>query len=85
MLIIATFAIGGSLCGYAGKKLMACTNIEKGIFWVLLYIIIIFMLWPICVIVISIPLGQFSFFKKYIMNIYIKMITHKNVEDNHKK
>ncbi len=81
VLIITTFAIGGSLCGYAGKKLIAFTNIEKGVFWVLLYIIIITILWPICVIVVSIPFGQFSFFKKYIINIYKRMTANKNFED----
>ncbi|MEI9955656.1 MAG: hypothetical protein WDM90_04945 [Ferruginibacter sp.] len=32
-LIITTFAVGGSLCGYAGRKLLALTNLEKGALW----------------------------------------------------
>jgi formyltetrahydrofolate-dependent phosphoribosylglycinamide formyltransferase len=68
-LIITTFALGGSLCGYAGRKLLALTNIEKGALWIILYILLITLLWPLCVLVISIPLGQFSFFKKYILKI----------------
>jgi formyltetrahydrofolate-dependent phosphoribosylglycinamide formyltransferase len=68
-LIITTFALGGSLCGYAGRKLLALTNIEKGVLWIILYILLITLLWPLCVLVISIPLGQFSFFKKYILKI----------------
>ena len=73
LLIISTFALGGSLCGYAGRKLLLLTNIEKGIAWVFLYIILVTILWPLCVILISIPLGQFTFFKKYILKIWRKM------------
>ena len=73
VLVIATFAIGGSLCGYAGRKIMDFTNIEKGILWVILYVLLITVLWPMAVIMVSIPLGQFVFFKKYIKNIFSRM------------
>lgn len=68
-LVIATFGIGGSLCGYVGRKLMGFTNIDKGILWILLYTLSVTILWPIAVILVSIPLGQFVFFKKYLKNI----------------
>ncbi len=68
-LIITTFALGGSLCGYAGRKLLALTNIDKGVLWVVLYILLITLLWPLAVLLVSIPLGQFSFFKKYIFRV----------------
>lgn len=73
ILIIATFALGGSLCGYAGRKLLLLTNLEKGLLWFVLYILLITLLWPLCVLLISIPLGQFSFFKRYILRIWGKM------------
>ena len=66
VLIIATFALGGSLCGYAGRKILLLTGLEKGVVWVVLYILLVTLLWPVCVILISIPLGQFSFFKRYL-------------------
>lgn len=69
-LIILTFALGGSLCGYAGRKILELITIEKGIFWVIAYIILITLLWPICVLLISIPLGQFAFFKKYLVKVW---------------
>jgi formyltetrahydrofolate-dependent phosphoribosylglycinamide formyltransferase len=69
VLIITTFALGGSLCGYAGRKLLGITTIERGALWVALYIILITVLWPFCVLIISIPLGQFGFFKRYIIKI----------------
>lgn len=72
-LIITTFALGGSLCGYAGRKLLLLTNLEKGAVWLFLYIILVTLLWPLCVLLISIPLGQFAFFKKYIIKIGRKM------------
>lgn len=68
-LIITTFALGGSLCGYAGRKLLTLTQLEKGPLWVVLYIILITLLWPLAVLLVSLPLGQFGFFKKYIGKI----------------
>lgn len=70
ILIISTFALGGSLCGLAGKKLIMLTGIENGFVWGMLYIIMITLLWPLCVLLISIPLGQFSFFKNYLYKIW---------------
>lgn len=68
-LIIITFALGGSLCGYAGRKILLLTNMEKGPVWVMLYIILVTLLWPLAVILISLPLGQFWFFKNYVAKI----------------
>ncbi|MFZ4058662.1 MAG: DUF6787 family protein [Ferruginibacter sp.] len=69
LLIIITFAIGGSSCGYLGRKILNTFGLEGGILWVFLYIILVTLLWPICVLVISIPMGQFTFFKKYLQKI----------------
>jgi formyltetrahydrofolate-dependent phosphoribosylglycinamide formyltransferase len=76
-LIITTFALGGSLCGYAGRKLLTLTGLEKGALWVVLYIILITLLWPLCVLLISIPLGQFGFFKRYIAKIFSRFSNKK--------
>ena len=73
LLIIATFALGGSLCGYAGRRLLLLTNLEKGIAWIILYLLLITLLWPVCVLLISIPLGQFAFFKRYIIKVWKRM------------
>ncbi|MEO8770660.1 MAG: phosphoribosylglycinamide formyltransferase [Ferruginibacter sp.] len=82
LLIISTFAIGGSLCGFAGRKILLLTNLEKNIAWFLLYIILITILWPFSVLIVSIPLGQFSFFKKYILKIRNKMMLRNAVLNN---
>ena len=73
VLIIVTFAVGGSLCGWIGRKLLLFTNLDKGVVWITLYIILITLLWPLCVLLVSIPLGQFRFFRKYIIRIGKKM------------
>ena len=70
VLIITTFALGGSVCGYTGRKLLGLTDIDKGLLWVILYIFLVTLLWPLAVIVVSIPLGQFWFFKKYLRKIF---------------
>lgn len=78
VLIISTFALGGSLCGWAGRKLLLMTGLEKGIAWLILYIILVTLLWPLCVLLISIPLGQFAFFRRYILKIGRKFSGKKN-------
>ena len=45
------------------------TDLEKGPVWIIVYLLLITLLWPLCVLLISIPLGQFAFFKKYIIKV----------------
>jgi hypothetical protein len=73
LLILSTFAIGGSLCGYLGRKVLAWAEMEKGVAWVALYIMLITLFWPFCVLIVSIPLGQFPFFKNYLARIAKRM------------
>ena len=73
VLIICTFAVGGSLCGYLSKKIISLLTIEKGIIWVIIYFIILTLIWPICVLMISIPFGQLSFFKQYLYKMWKRM------------
>jgi formyltetrahydrofolate-dependent phosphoribosylglycinamide formyltransferase len=68
-LIICTFAIGGSVTGFAGKKIMNALAIGQDWLWTLVYILLITIIWPLAVILISIPFGQFPFFIKYIRKI----------------
>ena len=68
-LILCTFAIGGSATGFAGKKIMNALAIGQDWLWTLVYILLITIIWPMAVIVISIPFGQFTFFIKYIRKI----------------
>lgn len=72
-LIICTFAIGGSLTGYAARKLMPVLSIDQKWLWILVYVVLITILWPLAVLIVSIPFGQYSFFNKYIHRIGSKI------------
>jgi hypothetical protein len=72
-LILCTFTIGGSLTGFAGKKIMNQLAIQQDWLWAVIYILLMTIIWPLAVLLVSIPLGQFSFFRKYIRKIGVKM------------
>lgn len=72
-MILCTFAIGGSLTGYVGKKLINVFDIEQKWLWVITYIIIITLLWPFAVLLVSVFFGQFRFFTGYIKKIGRRM------------
>ncbi|MCU0334242.1 MAG: phosphoribosylglycinamide formyltransferase [Chitinophagaceae bacterium] len=65
-LILCTFAIGGSLCGFFTRQLITPMRIEQPFLYGTLYFVILTLLWPLCVLTVSIPLGQFRFFKNYL-------------------
>lgn len=70
-LILCTFAIGGSLCGFLGRKSLGLIGVDKSTsFYFPLYIIAMTLLWPLCVITVSIVTGQFTFFKNYLKKIF---------------
>jgi hypothetical protein len=73
LLILFTFAFGGSITGYLGRKAMHFLDIDDGWFFLPVYIIIITILWPLMVLIISIPLGQYRFFAAYLRKIGLKM------------
>ena len=72
-LILLTFAIGGSLTGWVGKKIMNYLSIQQDWLWAIVYILIVTILWPMAVLLISIPFGQFSFFRNYISKMGRKL------------
>lgn len=72
-LILCTFAIGGSLTGYAGRKLLTLLTIEQSWLWILLYILLVTLLWPLAVLLVSIPFGQYRFFTGYLKKIGKRM------------
>lgn len=72
-LILCTFAIGGSATGYVAKKIMNVLPIQQDWLWAIIYILLITIIWPMAVIIISIPFGQFPFFRRYIKKIGAKL------------
>lgn len=77
-LILCTFAIGGSATGFVGKKIMNVLAIGQDWLWAVIYIVLVTLLWPLMVLLISIPFGQFRFFIVYIRKLGLKMGVIKN-------
>jgi formyltetrahydrofolate-dependent phosphoribosylglycinamide formyltransferase len=86
VLILCTFAIGGSLTGFAGRKLMNFIAVENGWLWVIVYIVLITLLWPVSILLVSIFFGQFLFFTKYLEKIGRRMglVSRESNPDNYR-
>jgi hypothetical protein len=72
-LILVTFALGGSLTGFLARKVMTFLEIEALYLFIPLYIILVTIFWPVMVLLVSLPLGQFFFFRSYIRRIAKKI------------
>lgn len=72
-LIFTTFALGGSMCARLGSGLLHLLLDDKNWLYWLLYVPLITLLWPVCVLLISIPLGQFRFFRNYLSRMWKKI------------
>lgn len=68
-LILCTFAIGGSLTGYTARKLLGVLSIDQRWIWIIIYILLLTIIWPIAVYLISFPFGQSRFFTRYLKKI----------------
>lgn len=84
-LILCTFAIGGSLTGFVGKRIMNLLPLEKGVFWVIVYIILVTLIWPLMVLLVSVFFGQFTFFTKYLRKMGARMGISKNPASSQQK
>ncbi|HEY9176097.1 MAG TPA: DUF6787 family protein [Flavipsychrobacter sp.] len=73
ILILCTFAIGGSLDGYISRRIMTLIPLDKGVLWWVVYIVLLTLLWPLCVLLISVFFGQFRFFKNYLARVGRRM------------
>ncbi|MGN6421156.1 MAG: DUF6787 family protein [Pseudobacter sp.] len=80
LLILITFAVGGSLCGYLGRIILNQLAINQPVIRIILYVVIVTLLWPLCVIVISIPTGQFFFFRSYLKKMGQRIAGKKHEE-----
>lgn len=78
LLILLIFALGGSLTGYAERKLINLFEIEILVLYIIVYILLVTIIWPVSVLIVSLPFGQFSFFKNYIVRIGIRLFSTKN-------
>jgi formyltetrahydrofolate-dependent phosphoribosylglycinamide formyltransferase len=78
LIILITFAVGGSLTGYVGKKIMNGLDIGNPILWTIVYVIVVTIVWPFMVLGVSVVTGQFFFFKTYIGKLGRRMIRRKD-------
>lgn len=62
--------MGGSLCGWLGRQILEMLPIKAGVLWMVLYFILVTLLWPVCVLIISILTGQYRFFTRYLKRIF---------------
>lgn len=73
ILIFTTFALGGSLCAKLGNLIIGNFLTEKNFLFWIIYVPVVTILWPICVLLVSLPFGQFSFFVQYLRKIGTKI------------
>ncbi|MFY7651958.1 MAG: formyltransferase family protein [Chitinophagaceae bacterium] len=80
LLVFGTFALGGSLCGYLGKRILGLFDIANMPLKLTLYIILVTLLWPLCVLGISIFTGQFRFFSNYLKRLFVRIFGQKKIK-----
>ena len=78
LLVLATFALGGSATGYVGKLLMELIGITHPVLYIIIYVIVVTCVWPVMVMLVSIPLGQFLFFRNYLSRMARKLARGQN-------
>ena len=78
-LILCTFAIGGSLSGRVAHYILNNVfEIENRAVSIVAYVLLITILWPVCVLLVSVLFGQFNFFKKYLARVGRRIFGRKN-------
>lgn len=76
-LILCTFAIGGSLSGYAGRGLMSMMPVTNRVVYIIIYIALVTLIWPVMIVLVSLILGQYAFFKRYLKELFRKLTRRK--------
>lgn len=78
VLILTTFAIGGSITGWLARKLLSLMgSFDSRAIYITVYIVAVTLLWPIVVLLVSVFFGQFTFFKSYIKKIFGRLKVEK--------
>jgi len=79
-LILIIFALGGSLTGYVARKLVAALGVEHIVPYILLYVLLLTIVWPLAVLTVSLPFGQFPFFRTYITRLFNRIRGRRTAE-----
>ncbi len=77
LLILVSFALGGSLCGYTARLILGAMPKIHEIVWIVLYILIATLIWPLCVLIIGSMLGQFTFFRDFLLKLKVRILGQK--------
>ena len=77
LLILMTFAIGGSITGYVGKRVLGWLGIKEVAVYIPVYILLIMLLWPMMVMLVSLFTGQFVFFRHYLQRLGARLARRK--------
>lgn len=77
IIVLIIFTIGGSTCAFLAKKTINIFAIENRTIYIIVYVLLATIYWPICVLIYSIILGQYQFFKKYLSKMGKRMIGKK--------
>jgi len=67
--IIMCFAVGGTVTGFAAKKIINVLLIRQDWLWAIIYIGLVTIIWPIAAVTVSLFFGQFTFFSGYVLRL----------------
>ena len=89
LLILITFAVAGSATGYVGRLIMELLEIDIVWLYIIIYVLLVTLIWPIMVIAFSLIFGQFHFFRNYLKRMGGRMFgkstshkKHPGIPDN---
>ncbi len=84
-LILLIFALAGSATGYAARRLLGAVQVQPQALYILLYIILVTLIWPLAIMIVSLPFGQFPFFRIYLKRMLRRMSGRKQPQSQPKR
>jgi hypothetical protein len=76
-LLFIIFPLGGNVTGYTERKLMNVFEIEMTTLFITVYIFLATIIWPLAVLIVNLPFGQFSFSREYISRTANRLFNRK--------
>ncbi|RYG00792.1 MAG: hypothetical protein EOO02_14165 [Chitinophagaceae bacterium] len=78
VLIFCIFAIGGSLTGFLARRIMPWFDIDNSVAYWIVYVIVVTLIWPFCILIVSLPFAQFPFFWNYEKKLWRRITGRKS-------
>ncbi len=76
-LILLTFAVGGTLSGKLAKLVFGLMGLHFNFIGIMMYIVLVTLIWPFCVLGVSVLTGQIGFFRRYLSTLWSKILGKK--------